>query len=97
MHSGWQGHLPLGAGQGTYVRPLFSESSFGVTSPCLWTRKEKIAGEVESLRLSSITIRIYLFKAGASGKSTFKTKPAAAFGFLSFPRGTPMASPVAGA
>lgn len=64
-----------------------SESSFGVTSPCLWTRKEKLAGEVE--RLSSITIPIFFFKGGASGKGTFQTKPAAAFGFLSFPKGNP--------
>lgn len=86
MHSGWQGGFPLEQVSAP-MSGFCSESSFGVTSPCLWTIKEKLTGEAESLRLSSLTVLVS-FEAGASGKTTFKTKPAAAFRLL-FLKGSP--------
>lgn len=100
MHPDWQGGFPQKA-LGERVRAptsgSCSEPSSGETSSCLWTRKEKLAGEVGSLRLHSMTTSISLLKIGGSGKNTFKIKTAAAFILPIFPRGTPKTSDFAGA
>lgn len=104
MNSAWQGGFPKTMLWEQVRAPMSgscSEPYFGVTFPCLGTGKEKLAGEAEILLiiliLRSISIPISFFETGASGKSKFKTKLAATFRLLSFPRGTPMASAIAGA
>lgn len=91
MHPGWQGVFPQKALWEQFGAPTSgscSEPPSGEISPCSQTRKEKLAGEVGSLGLHSMTIPISFFKTGGSGKSTFKIKTAAAFTLLIIPRET---------
>ena len=54
MHPGWQGGFPkrvLWKQFRASTSGSCSEPPSGETSPCSWTRKEKLAGEAGSLRL----------------------------------------------